>query len=90
MNVSGAKVLFQTAQLRCSGNRYDPRLLREQPRESDLRWRRLLFFRESCDHINQTLILLAVLLTELWDGVPEIGTVELRVGIDLSRQEALA
>jgi len=42
-DLGGGDVLLQPMQLRLAGNRHDPRPLRQQPRERDLRGRRLLF-----------------------------------------------
>jgi hypothetical protein len=73
---------FQTVQLRCSGDRYDPRFPSQQPGERDLGRAYLFLLRKGGDHIDQSLILLAILFAELRNSVPEIAAVELRVGID--------
>src|SRR6478672_2395207 len=42
LHLRRAEVLLETMHLRGAGDRHDPRLLREEPGEGDLRWRRLL------------------------------------------------
>ena len=58
-NVTGSKfdgsrpnVLFEAMQLRCAGNRNQPRVLGENPRKRDLSRCRLLLLRELAEHIN--------------------------------------
>jgi hypothetical protein len=47
LNRSGTEVLLESMTLRRSRNRHNPGLLREQPCERDLRWRRLLLLRSA-------------------------------------------
>jgi len=55
-HVCAAKILFETVQLGGSGNRYDPRLLREQPRQRNLCFGRLLLVCNPAELIHQGLI----------------------------------
>ena len=73
LNGRGADVFFQPVQLRCAGDGNDPRLLREQPGERDLRRRRFLLFGDLAEQIDQGLIRFAVLRREARDDVAEIG-----------------
>src|SRR3954463_16567568 len=77
-------------QLGRSRNRDDPRLLREQPCERDLRWCSLLLPCDPFDHIHERLVGPAVLLAETRNHVSEVLAVELRVLIDLAREETFA
>src|SRR6266550_1501397 len=77
-------------ELRCAGNGDNPRLLCEQPGQSDLRRCYHLLCGELSNHIHQGLIRLPVFLVEARDLVAEILTVELGVLIDCPRQETLA
>src|SRR5207245_10740203 len=85
---SRCKGLLQSGELRGAGNRNDPRLLRKQPGQCDLRRSYFLLLCERADHIDQSLVHFAILRAEPWRAVAEVGAVELRVGIDLARQEA--
>src|SRR4051812_36838227 len=73
---------------RGSWNRDNPRLPGEQPRERDLRWRRLLPLRERRQPRDEGEVRAAVLLRKTRNGVAEIGRVKGGSGVDLSRQEA--
>src|ERR1700761_8108424 len=87
-HIGSTEIFLQTIQLRCSGDRYDPRFFSQQPGERDLGRRYLLLLCERRDHIHQSLILLAILFAEPRNTVPEIAAVELCLRIDCSRQEA--
>ena len=76
--------------LRRAGNRHDPRLLRQQPRQRHLRGRHLLLRRKPADQIHQRLIRLAVLRLKRGTHVAKIRAGELRVCVDLAREESLA
>src|ERR1039457_2697776 len=71
-------------------DRYNPRLLGQQPRKCDLSRCRLLPFRDSAEQINERLIRLESLRREARQRAAEVGTVELRIFVDLAREEALA
>src|SRR5256885_13588311 len=77
-------------QLRCAGNGNDPRLLRQQPGESDLCRRRLLRLGDFCQHVHEGLIGFSILRSEAGDDVAEIGFVKLCIFADLASEEALA
>src|ERR1035438_9363692 len=71
-------------------DRYNPRLLGQQPRKCDLSRCRLLPFRDSPEQINERLIRLESLRREARQRTPEVGVVELRIFVHLAREEALA
>src|ERR1017187_8648979 len=71
-------------------DRYNPRLLGKEPGESDLSRRRLFPFPDAGEEINQGLIRLESLRREARQGAAEVGAVELRIFVDLAREEALA
>ena len=77
-------------QLRGARDRNDPRLLGKQPGERDLSRCRLLPFCDLAKQINQGLIRFPSLRRKARDDVAEVGTVERRVFVDLSREEAFA
>ena len=85
----GADVLFQPRGLRRTGDRDDPRLLGEQPRERDLSRGRLLPFGDLAEQINQGVIRFSSLRREARNDVAKVGTVERSVFVDLSGEEAL-
>src|SRR5437879_5756593 len=76
--------------LRRPGDWNDPRLLRKQPSQRNLSRCRLLPFCDVGKQINQGLIRLSSFWGEARDNVAEIGAVELRILVDLAREEALA
>src|SRR6266542_1286207 len=71
-----ADVLFEPMQLGRAGNRHDPRLLGEQPRERDLRGCCPLLGRNPVEQIDHSVICFAILRGEAWDNVAEIAAVE--------------
>src|SRR5690348_12331581 len=73
----------------CAGDRDDPRLLSQNPRERNLRRRRVLLLREAAYRVNQGLVRLPVLRRETRNHAAEIGFVELRVLIDRAGKESL-
>src|SRR3984893_2878178 len=77
-------------QLRGAWDLNNPRLLRKQPSERDLSRCRLLPFCDPAEQINQGLIRLESLRREAREGVAEVGAVESRVFVHLSREEAPA
>src|SRR5688572_8028385 len=68
----------------------DPRLLSEQPRERDLRRRRLLPFRDRLCQIDDDLIRFTSFGCEAGNDVAEVRTVEGRVLVDLPRKKTSA
>src|SRR2546429_805644 len=77
-------------QFRGTWNWNDPRLLGQQPRERDLSDGRLLPLTDLAEQINQGLICLERLRRETRKGAAEVGTVEGRFLIHLSREKTLA
>ena len=58
LDIGRAEILLEPVQFGGAGDRHDPGLLREEPREGDLRGRRLLLAGDAFKQINQRLILL--------------------------------
>src|SRR5580765_3444745 len=85
-----AGVLLEPLLLCGARNGHNPRLLRQQPGERDLCRARLLQLAYRTQQIHQPLIRLPGLRREARHDVAEIGAVEGRVLVDLSREEALA
>src|SRR5262245_2379229 len=85
-----AEVLLEPRDLRRARDRDDPRLLREQPRERDLRGRCLLARGERLQPLNEGEVRLAVLRREARDDVPEVRLLERRLIVDLAGEESLA
>ena len=56
LNLRRAKVLFEPVELGRTGNGNNPRLLRKEPRQRDLRTRHFPRFRNLAQQINQLLI----------------------------------
>ena len=77
-------------QLRSAGDRNDPGFLCEQPRERDLRGRRMHPGCDSAEQINENLIGLASLRLEARNGVAEVAAVKRGVLADRAGQKALA
>src|SRR5260370_7887333 len=75
--------------LRCPWDRNDPRLLGKQPSEGYLSRCCLLSFCDLAQKINQRLIRFSSFLGKARDDVAEIGAIELRIFVDLAREEAL-
>src|SRR6476620_6197033 len=76
-------------QLRGAWDWNNPRLLGQQPGERDLSRCRLLPFCDAAEQIDQGLIRLESLRCEARQSAAEVGAVELRVFVDLAREEAL-
>src|SRR6266436_6189995 len=85
-----AIVLVEARQLGRARDRNNPRLLRKQPRQRDLRRCRLLLFRDSAQQIHQRLIRFAVFWSEARDDGTEIGAIELGIFGDFASEEAPA
>src|SRR6476660_2746509 len=77
-------------QLRRSGDRYDPRLFRQQPCESNLSRCHFLLFGKLANPIDQRLICFPVFWSEARDDVTEIGAIELGIFGDFASEEAPA
>src|SRR5208337_2131255 len=75
--------------LRCPWDRNNPGPLRKQPSEGYLSRCCLLSFCDLAQQINQRLVRFSSFWGKARDNVAEIGTVELRVFVDLARKEAL-
>ena len=71
-------------------NGHNPGFLCKQPGKRDLCGRRLLLLRKLAKQINHGLIRFPVLRRKARDDVPEIVLIELRIFVDLAREEALA
>jgi MmyB-like transcription regulator ligand binding domain len=72
-------VLVEAVQLRRPRDRHDPRLLREEPGDRDLRGRRLLSSRDLGEEVDEGLVRLSRLRREAGNDVAEVGAVERRV-----------
>jgi hypothetical protein len=88
--VGCAQVFFQPVQLRSSWNRNDPRFLRQQPGNGNLRRCALLLCRNLPEHTHESLVRFAVLFIKTGNDVTEIGTVKFRVLVDGAREEAFS
>src|SRR5579862_1990026 len=85
-----AVVLVEAMELGGAGDRHDPRLLRQQPSERDLRRRHHLLCRDFAQPVDQPLVGLARLGREARHDVAEIIADEAGVGVDRAGQETLA
>jgi len=56
LDIHRAEVLLEPVELCATGDRHDPRLLPEEPRDRDLRGSRVLLFRDSAEQIDKRLI----------------------------------
>src|SRR5512147_2651771 len=83
-------ILLQTMQLRGARDRNDPWLLGEQPGERDLGRCCLLAFGNLPKQMDQSLIRFPGFRRKSWKDVAEVGAVECRVFVHLSREEASA
>ncbi len=90
LDVRRAEVFLQPMQLGSAGNRHDPRLLREQPSERDLRRRRLLLCCDALEQIDEGLVLFHRLRREAREILAEIVVADLGVLGYRTCQEALA
>ncbi len=71
-------------------DRYDPGLLRQNPRERDLSRSRILLLRKTADQVYQRLVRLAIFFVETWHSVAEVVRVKLRFFSDFAREKSLA
>ena len=85
-----AEIFFEPRELGCAWNRHDPRLLCEQPCESDLRRCGFLLLCEPGHHVDERLIGFAIFFAEARDDGAEVGAVELGGCVDLAGEEAFA
>ena len=76
LDVGCGDVLLEAVQLRRAGDRDDPRLLREDPRERDLRRRRALPLRDPLEQLDERAVRLARLRVEAGNSGAEVGAVE--------------
>src|SRR5437868_1676361 len=90
MDLEGTEVLLEPMTLRRSGNRHDPRLLREQPGECDLRRCRVLPCSERLQPLDKCDVRLSVLFRESRHDVAKVRRFECGLFIDCASQEALA
>src|SRR5436190_2828116 len=90
LDVDRAEVLFQAVDLRGARDGHDPRLLREHPRERELRGRHALPRRDGADQLDDRLVRLPVLRLEARHGVTEVARIERRRLVDLPGEETLA
>ncbi len=85
-----SEIFFQPRELGRSRDRNDPRLLGEQPCESDLRRRSFLLLGEPGDDLDECLVGLAIFFTEARHDSTEVGAVEFRGCVDFAGEEPLA
>jgi hypothetical protein len=71
-DVHRAKIFLQPMQLRRAGDRHDPRLLRQQPGERDLRRGCLLFVGNALEQVNERLVFLHRLRREARKNLAEV------------------
>src|SRR5208337_1175358 len=83
-------VFFKAMKLCRARNWHDPRLLRKQPSECDLRRCCVLALSDLPEQIHQGLVRLACLRRKAWDSAANVGLVERPVLVNLSGQEAFA
>src|ERR1700733_2211749 len=85
-----SKILFKSRKLRGAWNRNDPWCLGQQPCEGDLSGSSLLLFCKLRDDIDESLVRFAIVFAESRNNSAEVGTVELRGGINLAGEKAFA
>src|SRR2546430_2679150 len=71
-------------------DRYNPRLLGQQPRERDLSRSRFLPFSDAVEQMNEALVGLESIRREARQGTAKVGAVELQVFVHFPRKKALA
>src|SRR5438309_8977989 len=74
--------------LRRPGNGDDPWLLREQPRERDLRGGGVLLRGEAGEQVHDCLVRLAIFFREAREVAAEVALLELRVRVELAGEES--
>src|SRR4051794_9379803 len=85
-NLQRPEVLIQAVELRCARNGNNPWLLRQQPRERNLRWCCVLLLSKRCNQIYEGLIRPPILLLKARNVATKIAVVELGVCCDLAGQ----
>jgi len=85
-----ADVLFQAMELGCAGDWNDPRLLREQPGEGNLRGRGVFSAAQFCEQIDHGLVGLQGFRREAGQGTAEVVAGECGALVDLAGEEAFA
>src|SRR5439155_18903080 len=90
LDVRCCDVLLQALELRGPGDRDDPGLLGEQPRERDLSRCRVHALCYAREQLDEGAIRFPRLRIETRDAVAEVGAVERRALVDLAREEPLA
>ena len=86
----GADIFVEAIELCGAGDRGEPRLLREQPRERDLGGSRVLALRDRAEQVDEGLVGLERVGREARERAAKIGGVELRIFVDLAGEEAFA
>ena len=90
LDIRRAEVLLEPVELCGTGDRHDPRLLPEEPRDRDLRGSRVLLFRDSAEQVDERLIDLHCLRCEARQSAAKVVAGELSVLVHRAGQEALA
>src|SRR4029453_15047509 len=90
LNLRRTEVLLESIALRCSWNRHDPGLLRQQPGQCDLCRCGLLPFCERLQPLDESEIRFAIVLCEPWHHVPEVGRIECGFVVDPPGEKSLA
>src|SRR4029079_9398548 len=90
LDVGGAEVLLQAMKLRGARDGYDPGLLRQQPRDRDLRRGRLLALRNAREQIDERLVCLQRVRREAREDLSQVVAGELRRLAELAGEKALA
>src|SRR5215510_175884 len=90
LHVDGSEVFFKPLELGRARNRHNPGFLRQNPRQCDLSRCNVLLLGKSTDHVNHSLICVAILWGEARYDIAEVVFVELRVFVNCSRKETLS
>jgi len=90
LDVDGCDVLVEPVQLRRPGNRHDPRLLREQPGERDLRRGHAIPPGDPREQLDERTVPPACLEVEARNGIAEVAALERRALIDRAGEKAFA
>ena len=73
-----------------SGDGYDPWLLREEPRKSNLGPRHALLIRKMAKHVNQSLVGFQIFFIEPWHDLAEVLIVKFCILFDGTSEKAFA
>src|SRR5215217_3517978 len=91
LDVNGTDVFLQPVQLSRPGNRHDPRLLGQQPCQSDLAWSSTFALRDAAEKVDDGLIVSQRLRCEPRDRATDVvAAVETGRGVDRACEEAFA